>query len=1301
MTIAPGSTTSTSHDGARQSVAGLKQPLTPASLLFYVNGTRVQLDNPDPDLTLLQYLRHAGFKGTKLGCGEGGCGACTVMISSYNATNDCINHIPVNACLAPLCAMDGKHIITVEGIGKVKSPHPVQERIALLHGSQCGFCTPGIVMSLYTLLRNNPEPSEADIEEAFDGNLCRCTGYRPILDAAKTPVGCGLADCCQLNDSGKSTDIAGMIKPVLKEYDSTQEIIFPPTLANYAKDKSEQGIHRRLEFVGPRTTWHRPSSVDELLLLKHDHPNAKLIAGNTEIGVEIKFKHCHYPVLVHASDLPELSTIQYTEHGVQLGANITLAAMQAEFHRLIKTEQKERVETFEALLSNLEWFAGRQIRSVGTLAGNIATASPISDVNPILVAIHARLIVSSTSRGRREIPMTEFFLGYRKTALEADEAIIAVIIPFSQKNEYVRAYKQARPMRVQVCPETQVIKDITIAYGGMGPTTVMAKATSAVLQGGTLGDQSLLDRATDTLLQQELRLQASTPGGMPEYRMSLAASFLFRFWCDVSNQLGVQMASEDISGINEIKRGLSRGVQTYVDAQNLQSIGKSLAHVSAMKQVTGEAIYTDDIPPVQGEVYAAFVRSSKAHAKIISIDASEALAQDNVYGFYSSKDVPGTKHLMPNMADEPVFAIDEVICVGQPIGMIAAIDQVTAQRAARMVKVEYEELPHIITIEEAIEAKSFFKVQKRINKGDVDGEYRMGGQEHFYLETHGCIAIPKGEDGEMELISCTQNPSETQEITARVLGVPSSHVVCRVKRMGGGFGGKESRSVALAAALAVVAHNLNKPARCMLDRDEDMYITGQRHPFLGQWRAGISKDGIIQGVDFKLYSNGGCTTDLSIAVLDRATTHLDNAYYIPNIRILGTACRTNTPSNTAFRGFGGPQGMIVVEALMHQIADHLKVPVMEIQERNFYKEGQLTYYNQAVIGWHVPQMWEQLKASSDYAKRREEVDAFNRSSKWKKRGLAMLPTKYGISFGFLTLNQAGALVHVYNDGSVLLSHGGTEMGQGLHTKMIQICAEYLRIPVSSVHISETATDKVANTSPTAASASKPYRQKYPDATFAEIVHKAYMDRVNLSANGFYKVPDIGHNWETNEGPLYLYYTQGTAVSEVEVDILTGDHTVIRTDLMMDIGKSINYVIDVGQIEGALMQGIGWCTIEQSLTFPNGHMFTRGPGAYKLPGFRDIPQDMRIHIFKDGNYEHLKTINSSKGVGEPPLFLGASVIFAIRDALQSARRDAGCEESLILHSPATAERIRLACMDSIMTAARLGEADVGKPWVVEP
>lgn len=493
----------------------------------------------------------------------------------------------------------------------------------------------------------------------------------------------------------------------------------------------------------------------------------------------------------------------------------------------------------------------------------------------------------------------------------------------------------------------------------------------------------------------------------------------------------------------------------------------------------------------------------------------------------------------------------------------------------------------------------------------------------------------------------------------------------------------------------------------MLNRDEDMMTSGQRHPFLASWKVAVNKDGKFQALDADVFANAGWSQDLSGAVVDRGLSHIDGCSLFPNVHVRGRLAKTNTVSNTAFRGFGGPQGMFIAETYMEEVADHLGMPVERLREINMYKPHEITHFNQELKDWHVPLMYQQILDETDYQGRRAAVEQFNHEHKWKKRGLAIIPTKFGISFTAIFLNQAGALVHLYHDGSVLVAHGGTEMGQGLHTKMTMIAAQALGVPLSDVFISETATNTVANTSSTAASASsdlngyaifnaceqlnerlQPYREKLgKDAKMKDLVHAAYFDRVNLSANGFYKTPDIGYTWGPNTGQMFYYFTQGVTAAEVEIDTLTGDWTCLRADIKMDVGRSINPAIDYGQIEGAFVQGQGLFTTEESLWHrASGQLFTRGPGTYKIPGFRDIPQVFNVSLLKDVEWENLRTIQRSRGVGEPPLFMGSSVFFAIRDALKAARKQYGVDDVLQLQSPATPERIRISCADPIIKRA---------------
>eukprot|EP01027_Heterolobosea_sp_BB2_P006788 GEZU01010200.1.p1 GENE.GEZU01010200.1~~GEZU01010200.1.p1 ORF type:complete len:1417 (-),score=493.17 GEZU01010200.1:84-4334(-) len=1326
-----------------------------ADLLMYINGRKYTVSNVEPDTTLIQFLRSEGFTGTKLGCGEGGCGACTVMISHFDNIQQKIIHRSVNACLAPLCSVHGMAVTTVEGIGSTKDVlHPVQERLAAAHASQCGFCTPGFVMSLYSLLRNNPNPTEEEIEDCLDGNLCRCTGYRPILEAAKSfatnkvkicPGSGKPCNCEQANAAPKDENVNVVHNHSKHDHSknaksecpkAASQPIFPPQLRKLQPEP--------LCFKGSRVTWYRPVTLEDLLEVKRlHHPDpVKIVVGNTEIGIETKFKGMKYPIMASTTLIPELNQISEVEDGIVVGASVSLTNLGAFCKDKIKSLPEEyKTRSLKAILENLQWFSGTQIRNVACLGGNIATASPISDLNPVLSSLNAVLNLVSTNHTRRQVYVRDFFLRYRVVDLKPDEVIESIFIPYTKPLEYCYAYKQARRreddiaivnagIRVKFIKNAEgaaVVDDCSLSYGGMAPTTVSAKRTEQFLK-GKVWNQETFDQALN-YLKEDLPLADNAPGGMVEYRKSLTISFFFKFFLFATNELhkigivGEEIPPSYMSAVHPEERPLSHGEQDYEIVKKGTEVGDPKPHMSARMQVSGQATYVDDIPKFSGELQGALVLSTKPHAKI-RFDPSKALEMDGVVDFICYKDVTGYNKWGSVVKDEEIFVTEEVVCVGQIIGVIVAKTEREAKEAARLFAntcIEYEELPAIFSIEEAIAAKSFYPEVHTLKRGDVDeafkncdhvveGDFRMGGQEHFYLEPNTVIAVPQ-EGEEMLIYSSTQALMKTQKVVAAILGVGEHKVVAKAKRIGGGFGGKETRTVPFAAVAAVAARKLEKPVRIVVDRDVDMCMTGQRHPFIGYYKVGFDKRGKIQALDAKMYSNAGCSLDLSYAVMDRALFHIDNCYYIPHVRVTGTCCYTNLPSNTAFRGFGGPQGLMIAENYIERVASVLHTTPEKIREINLYEAGQTTHFGQEIENWNIPRLWEDIKRTSEYEKRLKEIEQFNKENRYRKRGISMVPTKFGIAFTALFMNQGSALVNVYTDGTVLVTHGGIEMGQGLHTKCCQTAASAFGIPLSKVFVSETATDKVPNASPSAASMSSDlycmavklaceqimqrlepiYAKLGRDAPFDKVVAEAYMQRVNLSAQAFYAPPKIGFDFATQTGRPFSYFTQGTACSEVEVDVLTGDCYVRRTDICMDLGESINPAIDIGQIEGAFVQGFGLLAMEELVWGDKDHpwvrpgnLFTRGPGTYKIPSANDVPCDFRVHLLRGApNYE---AVHSSKAVGEPPLFLASSAFFAIKRAIEAARADAGISnDHFVLDAPATAERIRMACADKFTLA----------------
>ncbi|KAF6321937.1 hypothetical protein mRhiFer1_018423 [Rhinolophus ferrumequinum] len=1330
--------------------------MTADELVFFVNGRKVVEKNADPETTLLAYLRRKlGLSGTKLGCGEGGCGACTVMLSKYDHLQNKIVHFSVTACLVPICSLHHVAVTTVEGIGSTKwRLHPVQERIAKCHGSQCGFCTPGMVMSMYTLLRNQPKPTMEEIEDAVEGNLCRCTGYRPILQGFRTFARDG--GCCGGNKDNpnccmnQKKDHMVILSPSLfnpedfMPLDPTQEPIFPPELL-----RLKEAPQKQLHFEGERVTWIQATTLKELLDLKAQHPEAKLVVGNTEIGIEMKFKNKLFPVIVCPAWIPELNSVEHGPEGITFGAACTLSSVEKTLQEAIAKLPAYKTEVFKGVLEQLRCFGGKQVKSVASIGGNIITASPISDLNPVFMACGAKLTIISRGTSRTIQMDHTFFPGYRKTLVGPEEILLSIEIPYSREGEFFSAFKQAFRrddiakvtcgMRVLFEPGTTHVKELALCYGGMADRTISALKTTRK-QLSHFWNEKLLQEVSAGLAE-ELKLSPDAPGGMVEFRCTLTLSFFFKFYLTVLQKLGQQDAEDKFGRLDPTLASATlvfqedppANVQFYQEVPKCHSeedvVGRPLPHLAAAMQASGEAVYCDDMPRYDNELSLRLVTSTRAHAKIKSIDISEAQKVPGFVSFISADDVPGSKETgLAN--DETVFAKDKVTCVGHIIGAVVTDTPEHTQRAAQGVKITYEDLPAIITIEDAIKNNSFYGREVKIEKGDlkkgfseadyvVSGELYIGGQEHFYLETHCTIAVPKGEAGEMELFVSTQNTMKTQSFVANMLGVPANRIVVRVKRMGGGFGGKETRSTVVSTAVALAAYKTGCPVRCMLDRDEDMLITGGRHPFLARYKVGFMKTGIIVALEVNHYSNAGNTVDLSERVTKKALLHMDNCYKIPNIRGTGRLCKTNLPSNTAFRGFGGPQGMLIAEYWMSEVAVTCGLPAEEVRRKNLYKEGDLTHYNQKLEEFTLSRCWDECLASSQYHARRSEVDKFNRENYWKKRGLCIIPTKFGIGYISHFLNQAGALIHVYTDGSVLLTHGGTEMGQGLHTKMVQVASTALKIPVSKIYISETSTNTVPNATPTAASVSsdingqavykacqtilkrlEPFKKKNPSGSWEDWVIAAYEDAVSLSTTGFYNAPSLDYSFETNSGRAYNYLSYGVACSEVEIDCLTGDHKNIRTDIVMDVGCSLNPAIDIGQVEGAFVQGMGLFTMEELHYSPEGSLLTRGPSTYKIPRFGNIPNEFRVSLLRDS--PNKKAIYASKAVGEPPLFLAASIFFAIKDAIRAARAqhtDHGTKELFRLDSPATPEKIRNACVDKFTTLCATDVPENCKPWSV--
>lgn len=1209
--------------------------------LIRINGEPVDVSGVALHVTILEFLRSSGRTGTKSGCNEGDCGACTILVLDESEPPKAIN-----GCLALVHSLAGREILTAEGLaGPDGNLHPAQEAMVSHYGSQCGYCTPGFICSMAEASARGICADPAAVADQLCGNLCRCTGYRPIREAAAelpvVPITAGSPVCSGTAESNG---------------------------------------------------YHFPGSLREALELKQAHPAAEFVAGATETAVLINKRHHRPARLISLERIRELRGVSCDGTEWIIKAATPLTGLEG----TIGAE-------YPAFDQMLRLFASRQIRHRATLGGNLVTASPIGDSAPLLLALDASVRMVSLA-GERKVPLAQFFTGYRKTILQPGELLVSIHVPCGKRGrcEFHKVSKR-REMdisTVSACirletDERGVIIDARCAFGGVSAFPMRAGETESGLLGKTLEDAARSGVA-DHLVSEFTPM--SDLRGSQEYRKLLIRDLLLKV---LSN-----------SGMDPIPAPVSTKPPE----------ASTLRHESAISHVTGAARYTQDIAIRRGALHVWPIRSSVARGRLLEVDVSDAFAMPGVVTVLTAKDVPGANNTGPARHDEPLFAEESIEFHGQLIAVVVAESLDHARLAAQRVNVSIGKADPLLGIENAIAADSFHTTPHELKRGDVDaallssqhrieGAFHIGGQEQFYLETHASLAESDGEGG-VHVWSSTQHPSETQTIVAEVLGCSRNRVVVECPRMGGGFGGKETQANPWAAVCALAAMKTGKPVSIQLDRDHDIESTGKRHPFLAKFDVGYDPEGKLLAADIRLFSDGGWSLDLSLPVNDRALFHLDNAYYIPDVRFTGRVCKTNTTSHTAFRGFGGPQGMLVIEEILGRIAEELELPPDLVRSRNFYRgagETNTTHYGEEIEDNRLQRIWDGLLESSTYQARCGELHAWNQAHPFRKRGIAITPVKFGISFTLKHYNQAGALVLVYADGSVQVNHGGTEMGQGLHTKILGVTMRELGIRAGRVRLMHTRTDKVPNTSATAASSGADLngmavadactqlrsrlavvaaellscdagavdfsddRMITPDGhsvTFEEVAAAAYTRRVQLSAAGFYATPDLVWDWAIGKGKPFHYFAFGAAVTEVEVDGFTGMHHIRRVDILHDVGDSLNPEIDRGQIEGGYVQGAGWLTSEELKWADDGRLLTHSASTYAIPAFSDAPLDFRVGLLEKAT--QAKTIHGSKAVGEPPLMLAISVREALRDAIHAF----GVRKT-DLPSPLTAETVKLA------------------------
>jgi len=1350
-------------------------------LAFRLNGQPVEIADPDPAVLLSDYIRDSGLTGTKVGCGQGGCGACTVMISRRTAEGD--DHRAINSCLRPLAAVADSHVTTVEGIGNVQDGlDPVQDRIAVCNGTQCGFCTPGFVMNAHVFLRNHPSPTQQQMEDLFGGNLCRCTGYRPILHAMRS--------FARDHDPGAEPNARCETDPCYPvPVRSAPRAICLDGLPD--PEHPPQGLY----FHRPNLHWFRPPALAEaqelkaLLARQFGADRVRLVVGNTARAI--------YPgeeaaCLIDVSQIPELNASGCDARGLHVGAAVPIERLIELAEAAIARESADRTTGLRELTRHAKFLAGVQVRSAGSVGGNIAITKsdtrrgePFpSDLFTVLAALGATVTVRSDDFAGRartfsldDLPPLE--------DLADDAMFVHFHIPWTRPDEHVRTFRVARRPQMAhpiVNAGFRCLLDargrakageVAVVFGGLASCNGRMPRTEQALTGRRWDSATLRDALS--VLEEEVEavtIPMEGEGFTSAYRRRLALGFFYKFYIHVAKRACPQaIDAANLSAADACERPLSQGRQVFQVASGLGAVTRPIVKRAAFAQASGEIRYPHDEPLPNHGGHGVLVLSRRAHARFQfnpPVHQLETLLRERFPGFtalVTAADVPGSRSIGLG-GDDPIFFEGEVTCVSAPIALAVATTRTVAEQVAAYVGSEcvaYEDLPAVLSLEDAIALHSLLEppagfpthpehdrhvliTREGSNSQWLEdpgaapsgtttlhGELQTGAQAHFYMETNCALAIP-GTYGQITIHSSTQNPNGDQAQIARALGVKANQVTVCVEQIGGGFGGKQNRAVFIGAVAAVAARKLRRPVRVAFDRSMDTQLIGKRHPYLGSYHVAFSDDGTLHGMKLDYCSDGGNTTDISFAVLKGSCMMSDGCYQVATFQAGGNVYRTHKASNTAFRTFGQVQPHLIQEEAIERVAFELsqrtgrRVLPEEIRRRNLYRsagldEADSTHFGQPLWFCKLREQWDQVAADAQFEDRIRRVDEFNGAHRWKKRGIAMLPLKYGIGFKQLpALNTASAVVQVNkDDGSITVIHGGVEMGQGLHTKIAQVVADELNVPLEYVRVTGNNTDAINNAPPTAAStgfdlnggavaqACRVLRRRLEDFCAANeetlraaaiddwrvrwsdswpaLAAQAWIARVSLIAAETYQAPHYERPVEHfPRGKLFAYFAYGFSISEVEIDVLTGEFAVLRADLYYDAGRSPNPAIDVGQIEGGYVQGLGFVTTEQVLFDDDGRLVTDNIWTYKPPCTKTIPIDFRVSLLEHApesleaqERARLLAVAASKSTCEPTLSLGVSAYFAIKRAVREAHRELTArDEWLRMDVPATCQSIQTHC-----------------------
>ncbi|XP_043716013.1 indole-3-acetaldehyde oxidase isoform X2 [Telopea speciosissima] len=1339
-------------------------------LVFAINGERFELSTVEPCTTLLEFLRtQTRFRSAKLSCGEGGCGACVVLLSKYDPVLDQVEDFTISSCLTLLCSLNGCSITTSEGLGNSKDGfHPIHQRFSGFHASQCGFCTPGMCMSLFSALCNSektprPEPSPgfakltvSEAEKAIAGNLCRCTGYRPIADACKS-----FAADVDLEDLGlncfwrkeENKDVSKL--PFYSHRDGI--CTFPEFLKREIKNKT---LLNSKEY-----SWYSPVSVEELqsLLGSEEADNGtrvKLIVGNTGMGYYKELEH--YNKYIDLRHIPELSIIRRDSTGIDIGAAVSISNAIQALKKANKGIPGYEEAVFKKIADHMDKIASEYIRNTASLGGNLVMAQRNqfpSDIATVLLAAGAFVDIQIGTK-RLELTLEEFL---ESPPFDSITILLSVRIPFWEQIRNVSSKTQSRLLfetyRAAPRPlgnalpylnaaflaqvsnyedyDGVILESIQLAFGAYGTKhAIRARRVEEFLTGKLLS----VDLLFDAIKLLRGIIVPDDHASHPAYRSSLAVGFLFDFLRPLVDSVG-EIPNGGINGAingfpidakvesnfdkldNTMRPGLLSSAKQVVEVvRDYHPVGEPTTKAGAEIQASGEAVYVDDIPSTKDCLYGAFVYSTRPLARVKGITLKSSLIPDGVVGVITVKEIPkggenvGARSMF---GTEPLFADNFTQYAGQPIGFVVADTQKHANMAANCAVVEYgtENLePPVLTVEEAVEKSSFFDIPPFLNpkpignfsKGMAEADHKilsaeikLGSQYYFYMETQTALAVPD-EDNCMVVYSSSQCPENAQIVIAKGLGIPHHNVRVITRRVGGGFGGKAIRSLPVATACALAAHKLRRPVRIYLDRKTDMIMAGGRHPMKVNYSVGFKSNGIITALHLDVLINAGISEDVSPVIPYNMMGPLKK-YNWGALSVNMKVCKTNHSSKSAMRAPGEVQASYIAEAVIEHVASTLSMEVDSVRVKNLHTFESLKVFYEGGSGeaveYTLPSVMDRLVSSCNFHQRFEVIRQFNCCNKWKKRGISRVPIVHEVM-----VRPTPGKVSLLNDGSVVVEVGGIELGQGLWTKVKQMAAfalsqvlldrssnllERVRvIQADTLSLVQGGFTAGSTTSESSCEAVRlcckalverliPLKERLQEnmgtVSWDMLILQAHLQSVNLSASAFY-VPDL-------TSAQYLNY--GAAVSEVEIDLLTGATMILRTDIIYDCGQSLNPAVDLGQIEGAFVQGIGFFMLEEYLTNSDGLVVSDGTWTYKIPTIDTIPKQFNVEIWNSGH--HQRRVLSSKASGEPPLLLAVSVHCATRAAIIEARKqllswkgsDGSCS-TFQLKVPATMPVVKELC-----------------------